>query len=272
MTRVATSDLETSPFGQPQDPARPRFTQVRHGYDRDEVDRHLDELTEQITRLHSEIDWLTARSEHLVRRSAAAEEAAYTRVSRQFAEAIAAADHELGRMRSVGTQEAARIREEAEREAAGIRAGAQREAAQLRAHAMEDADRLIRAAREEAARAPAYADEPDEPADAPVAAQEAPGPAEEAPATVDQELFGGGEDEHEPTGWPWNASQRSLPSERWPISAEDIWGPAEDPANPADERTFAAGPPESFEPPELDVDLPRLDLWDEDDEGGTPSA
>ncbi len=96
------------------------FLGSRHGYSREEVDRYLRVIDDHVARLQTELAWHRARSDHLSRRESAAEEAAYARLSRQFADVIRTAD-----------QVAARIKDEAEQEGRVSIDRAQEEASQI---------------------------------------------------------------------------------------------------------------------------------------------
>jgi cell division septum initiation protein DivIVA len=109
------------------------FAGSRHGYSREEVDRYLRVIDDHVARLQTELAWHRARSDHLSRRETAAEEAAYGRLSRQFADVLRTAD-----------QSAARIQDEAEQEARDSVARAQEEASKI-------VESAVGRAREEAA-------------------------------------------------------------------------------------------------------------------------
>jgi DivIVA domain-containing protein len=128
-------------FSDPADIAARRFPLIRKGYPPEEVDRFLRQLSEEVARLRGEIDWQRARSEHLERRTTAAQEAAYARLSRDFMEVVRRAD-----------QAAGRVRAEAEVKARAEVEGAHREAARLLAAATEQAEAILTVARAEAER------------------------------------------------------------------------------------------------------------------------
>jgi DivIVA domain-containing protein len=119
----------------PADIAARRFALVRKGYAPEEVDRYLRQLSEEVSRLRGEVEWQRARSEHLERRTTAAQEAAYARLSRDFMEVVRRADEAAGRVR---TKAEVKARAEVE--------GAHREAARLLAAATEQAEAILTAA------------------------------------------------------------------------------------------------------------------------------
>ena len=116
-----------------------RFTFTRRGLDPDEVHEFLQTVADQLSGLQGEIEWLRARGEHLERRDATAQEAAYTRLSSAFEGVVRRADEAAARVR-IGTEEEAKARVQAARE----------EADRMILAAREEADRLLRVAREEA--------------------------------------------------------------------------------------------------------------------------
>jgi cell division septum initiation protein DivIVA len=96
------------------------FAGSRHGYSREEVDRYLRVIDDHVARLQTELAWHRARSDHLARRESAAEEAAYARLSRQFADVIRTADQVAARIRDEAEHEADTMVGRAREEAAGI--------------------------------------------------------------------------------------------------------------------------------------------------------
>jgi DivIVA domain-containing protein len=131
-------DADSSPLTEIGDH---RFSSVRKGYDREEVRQFLTEVGEQVNQLRGEIEWLRARSEHLERRAAAAQEAAYARLSRDFMDVVQRADEAAGRVRA-----------DAEAHARGELDAAHREAGRLLAAATEQAEAILTEARAEAER------------------------------------------------------------------------------------------------------------------------
>lgn len=138
---MATPDLD-APRLSSSDVAGKRFRSVRRGYDPEEVHEFLRVVAERIAQLQGEIEWQRARGEHLERRRAAAQEAAYVRLSREFLEVVRKADEAAGRVRlqaEVGAQaELAAARAEAERILARARADADRVLSEARANAAGD--------------------------------------------------------------------------------------------------------------------------------------
>src|SRR2546422_6303691 len=132
---MATSELET-PSPHPAEIAAQRFTVARKGYDTEEVHRDLRQVAEQLSRLQGEIEWQRARSEHLERRTTAAQEAAYVRLSRDFMDVVRRADEAAGRVRA-----------QAEAQARAEVGSAHREAGRLLAAAAEQAEMILTAAR-----------------------------------------------------------------------------------------------------------------------------
>jgi DivIVA domain-containing protein len=137
---VATSERETSSL-HPAEIAAQTFPVARKGYDRAEVQRFLRLVAEHLSRLQGEIEWQRARGEHLERRTTAAQEAAYTRLSRDFMDVVRRADEAAGRVRA-----------DAEARARAEVGSANREAARLLAAAVEQAEMILTEARSEAQR------------------------------------------------------------------------------------------------------------------------
>jgi len=111
----------------------------RRGYSPEEVHRYLRKVADQLSRLEGEIGWQRARGEQLERRSVAAQEAAYARLSRDFADVVRRAD-----------EAATRVRAESESRARGAVAAAHQEAEQIVAAASEEAEEILAAAQAEA--------------------------------------------------------------------------------------------------------------------------
>jgi DivIVA domain-containing protein len=137
---VATSELDALP-SHPVDIAAQRFTMARKGYAPEEVREFLRQLAEYVSRLQGEIEWQRARSEHLERRTAAAQEAAYARLSRDFMDVVRRAD-----------EAASRVRGEAEAQARAELGSAHGQATRLLAGAAEQAEAILTEARTEAER------------------------------------------------------------------------------------------------------------------------
>lgn len=115
------------------------FSPARKGYEPGEVHEFLREVGEYVSRLQGEVEWLRARSEHLERRSIAAQEAAYARLSRDFMEVVRRADEAAGR-----------VRLQAETKANSDLMVARRDAERILGEARLEADRILAAARLEA--------------------------------------------------------------------------------------------------------------------------
>jgi DivIVA domain-containing protein len=115
------------------------FSLVRKGYEPEEVQRFLRDIAEQVSRLQGELEWLRARSEHLERRSVAAQEAAYARLSRDFMEVVRRADEAAGR-----------VKYQAEAKAQSDLVVARRDAEKILSEAKLEAERILAAARIEA--------------------------------------------------------------------------------------------------------------------------
>ena len=137
---MATSELQ-APSVQPAEIVAKRFPVVRKGYAQEEVQRFLRLVAENLSRLQGEIEWQRARSEHLERRTTAAQEAAYVRLSRDFMDVVRRADEAAGRVRA-----------DAESQARAEVGSAHREAARLLAAAVEQAETILTEARSEAER------------------------------------------------------------------------------------------------------------------------
>ncbi len=115
------------------------FSLGRKGYDPEEVQEFLTQVAEYVSRLQGEVEWLRARSEHLERRTAAAQEAAYARVSRDFMEVVRRADEAAGR-----------VRLQAETKAQADVMLAHRDAERILNEARLEAERILSSARLEA--------------------------------------------------------------------------------------------------------------------------
>jgi DivIVA protein len=115
------------------------FTLARKGYEPEEVHSFLREVAEYVSRMQGEVEWLRARSEHLERRSAAAQDAAYARLSRDFMDVVRRADEAAGR-----------VRLQAEAKAQAEMATARRDAERILNEARVEAERIMAAARLEA--------------------------------------------------------------------------------------------------------------------------
>jgi cell division septum initiation protein DivIVA len=115
------------------------FSLGRKGYEPEEVHEFLREVAEYVSRLQGEVEWLRARSEHLERRSDAAQESAYARLSREFMEVVRRADEAAGR-----------VRLQAETKAQTDMMMARRDAERILNEARFEAERILAAARLEA--------------------------------------------------------------------------------------------------------------------------
>lgn len=124
---MTTAESETTSLS-PSDIALQRFSVARRGYDRDEVDSFLRKVAEHVDRLGGELEWQRARSEHLEHRTAAAQEAAYSRIGRDFTEVVRALEESISRIRAEAEAEARKRVSAAHDEADQIVAAARREA------------------------------------------------------------------------------------------------------------------------------------------------
>jgi DivIVA domain-containing protein len=141
---VATVNVEM--FLGPIDIAGRRFNQAALGYDTGEVERFLGDIAKQTQELLDHVRMTDGSAEHAHQGGGAAEEAAYSRLAREFSDAVRAADVSIGKMRR-----------EAEAEVDQVLATAQAEAERLSAEAKTEADQILAAAREEAHRLQASA-------------------------------------------------------------------------------------------------------------------
>jgi DivIVA domain-containing protein len=127
---MATGDPQTSGM-RPSDVAGRRFPLARRGYQPSEVERFLVEVAERLRWLEDELDWHRARIQNLQRRAAAAQDAAYARLSQDFSEVVRRADEAATRVRleseagaaarlAVAGREAERVVAEARRQALAI--------------------------------------------------------------------------------------------------------------------------------------------------------
>jgi DivIVA domain-containing protein len=146
VVNVATSELD-SPTLQPADIAAKRFPVGRKGYAQEEVQRFLRQVAENLSRLQGEIEWQRARGEHLERRTTAAQEAAYVRLSRDFMDVVRRADEAAGRVRADAEAEARAEVGSAHREAARLLAAAVEQAEMILTEARSEAERMLREAR-----------------------------------------------------------------------------------------------------------------------------
>jgi hypothetical protein len=135
---VATPEPDRYPL-RPSSIAGRGFTLARKGYERHEVHAFLTDVAEYVSRLQGEVEWLRARSEHLDRRSAAAQDTAYARLSRDFMDVVRRAD-----------EAATRVRLQAEAKAQSDLVIARRHAGRIIGEAKLEAERILAAARLEA--------------------------------------------------------------------------------------------------------------------------
>lgn len=99
----------------PADVANQRFMMVKRGYDTEEVDAYLRQVSEDVERLQGEVKWLRSSAEHLERRGSTAQDAAYTRLANEFITVMKAAD-EAGRQVLDAAEEEARTMLDSARE------------------------------------------------------------------------------------------------------------------------------------------------------------
>lgn len=142
---VATFDVDAR-FMHPADIVAQRFSIVRKGYDPDEVHEFLRGIAEQVSRLQGEVQWQKAHSEHLERRTEAAQEAAYARLSRDFMDVVGRADEAATRVRADAESQARAEIGSAHREAGRLMAAAGEQAEMILAQARADAERIRREA------------------------------------------------------------------------------------------------------------------------------
>ena len=164
----------------PAEVAGAQFGVTRKGYDPDEVRAFLQRVAEHVSRLGEEARHAAARAEILEHQAASTGEAAYERVAKRFAGALADADRAV-------EQAAADARAEAERATEGARA----EAATTLERARADAAAIVEQARVEAARIVAAARAASQPvttATAPVPVVPPGPPAPPAPAAQPPEV------------------------------------------------------------------------------------
>ena len=135
---VATPEPEQQGL-RPSSIAGRGFSLGRKGYVPEEVHEFLRQVAEYVSRLRGEVEWLRARSEHMERRSVAAQESAYARLSRDFMEVLRRADETVGR-----------VRHQAEARAQSDLVMARRDAERILAEARLEAERILAAARLEA--------------------------------------------------------------------------------------------------------------------------
>lgn len=143
---MATSELDALP-SHPADIAAQRFPMTRKGYAPEDVREFLRQLAEYVSRLQGEIEWQRARSEHLERRTAAAQEAAYARLSRDFMDVVRRADEAAGGVRAEAEARARAELSSAHGEAARLLAGAAEQAEDILTEARAEAERVLRRTR-----------------------------------------------------------------------------------------------------------------------------
>jgi DivIVA domain-containing protein len=124
---MATAEPDRPPL-RPSDITGQRFAVGRKGYDPAEVDSFMHKVADQVGRLQGQLEWQRARSEQLERRTAAAQEVAYSRMGRNFMDVVRALDEATSR----------------------IRAEAEVEARKRVAAAHDEADQIVEAAKEQA--------------------------------------------------------------------------------------------------------------------------
>ena len=135
---VATPEPERHSL-RPSSIAGQGFSLARKGYEPQEVHAFLTEVAEYVSRLQGEVEWLRARSEHLDRRTAAAQDAAYARLSRDFMDVVRRAD-----------EAASRVRLQAEAKAQSDLVLARGDAERIVGEAKLEAERILAAARRDA--------------------------------------------------------------------------------------------------------------------------
>ena len=111
----------------PADIAEHSFTTARKGYTPNEVQEFLRLVAERVAQLEGEVDWERARVEHQQRKSAAAQESAYSRVAGDFRDVVKVADEAAQRVLSEAEAEAMKVIAAAHDEADQIVAGAKAE-------------------------------------------------------------------------------------------------------------------------------------------------
>ena len=144
---MTTAKSEASSLG-PSDIAGQRFSLVRKGYEPDEVDSFLKKVAGEVDRLHGELEWQRARSKPRGHQPAAVQEAAYSRIGRDFTEVVRALEEAISRIRAEAEGEArkriAAAHDEADRIVAAAREAAQAIAGSTRADALRRGPRVVR--------------------------------------------------------------------------------------------------------------------------------
>ena len=131
---MATAEPEPSSL-RPSDIIGQRFPAARKGYETDEVDAFLRKVADHVARLQGKLEWQRARSEQLERVTNSAQEAANSRMGRNFQDVVRALD-----------EATSRIRAEAEAEARKRVAAAHDEADQIVAAARTEAEAILASA------------------------------------------------------------------------------------------------------------------------------
>ena len=230
----------------PSDIAGRGFSLARKGYEPGEVHAFLTDLAEHVSRLQGEVEWLRARSEHLNRRSAAAQDAAYDRLSRDFIDVVRRAD-----------EAASRVRLQAEAKAQSDLVLARRDAERIVGEARLEAERILAAARLDAHEIDWHTRQPERHRAHPLQT-ETPPPAEPRPPQPE----GSGASRSEAKG-PEDPGT-GFPTQAVDISA--IW----------DEEDAASWPPRESLPPQLfdesSIPIHIPEAWMAEGQGGSTTA
>jgi hypothetical protein len=258
---VATPEPEQHPL-RPSSIAGRGFSLVRKGYEPQEVHAFLTDVAEYVSRLQGEVEWLRARSEHLDRKTAAVQDAAYARLSRDFMDVVRRAD-----------EAATRVRLRAETKAQSDLVIAGRDAERILTEARLEAERILAAAKLEAHEIDWQAKVPEAHQARPAQTETSPGPEWAAPPeasgtdlptlAVDIAAIWEVEDA---ASWPL---QESLPPQLFEEPSAPIHIPDEWLANSPDMKRDAATEERSPADPEdleLHLDVSIFDLFDTPDD------
>jgi cell division septum initiation protein DivIVA len=145
---VAIAEIESGSTDQSAHAGERRFSAVRRGFDPQEVRAYERATAEELGQVRGALEWERARREALERRIRAAEDTAYTRISRDFGEMLRGADAEVARVRSLSGEQAHALVTAAQAEADRMIAAAQEAAEQVLVGAREQATHMMAVSKE----------------------------------------------------------------------------------------------------------------------------
>jgi cell division initiation protein len=147
---MSTADVGLFGSREQEDLLRPEFTRVLKGYDPEQVESYIGNISEHLSRLERELREAKEQLEAMQRRYSVAREEAYSQVAMRMAEVIRTADQQAERLRRDTDEQANRRMLDAEQQAAQIRREAEADAERQRQEGDEwvrvataDRDRII---------------------------------------------------------------------------------------------------------------------------------